>query len=59
LLSYGLYAELLGQGFIQHPHVVNVLKQYWNIEPENYNFTEAMNFIAEDDWALIKTEIFE
>jgi hypothetical protein len=36
-----------------------VLKLYWNIEPENYNFTEAMNFIAEDDWALIKTEIFE
>lgn len=59
LVSYGLYAELLGQGFIQHPHVVNVLEQYWNTEPENYNFTEAMNFVTEDAWALIKTEIIE
>lgn len=59
LVSYGLYAEVLGHSFMKHPYIVKVLQQYWNTEPENYNFTEAMNFVAEDSWALIKTETLE
>lgn len=59
LVSYGLYAEVLGQYFMVHPYIREVLQRYWNIEPENYNFTEAMNLVAEDSWASIKKEIFE
>ncbi len=59
LVSYGLYAEVLGRNFIKNHHVEEVLKQYWLVEPQNYTFTEAMNFVPEQSWALIKTEILE
>ena len=59
LVSYGLYAEVLGQSFMQHPYIQKVLQQYLHTEPEKYDFTEAMNFVAEDSWTLIKTEIIE
>lgn len=56
LVAYGLYAEVLGHNFMQHPFVEDVLQTYWNTAPENYNFTEAMNFVTEESWASIKLQ---
>lgn len=57
LVSYGLYAELLGQSFMSHPYVQKILQQYWGTEPENYNFTDAMEFIAEEYWDSLKQDL--
>lgn len=57
LVTYGLYSEVLGCHFMKHPYVESVLKQCWKTEPENYNFTEAMDFIAEEYWGSIKNDL--
>lgn len=57
LVAYGLYAEILGRHFMKHPYVESVLKQCWKTEPENYNFTEAMDFIAEEYWTSLKNDL--
>jgi hypothetical protein len=56
-VSSGLYAELLGQSFMNHPYVQKILQQYWGTEPENYNFTDAMEFIAEEYWDSLKQDL--
>lgn len=57
LVSYGLYTEILGHQFMMHPYVQSVLTQCWKTEPENYDFTEAMDFIAEEYWASLKNDL--
>lgn len=57
LVSYGLYAEVLGRHFMVHPYIQEVLQRYWNIEPENYNFTEAMEFVSEEYWVSLKKDL--
>lgn len=57
LVAYGLYAEILGRQFMRHPYVESVLKQCWKTEPENYNFMEAMDFVAEEYWASLKNDL--
>lgn len=57
LLSYGLYAEILGRHFFIHPQVENILEQYWNKTENEYDFNEAMNFLHKDQWVLIKNDL--
>lgn len=57
LVSYGIYAEVLGQSFMQHPYIQKVLQQYWGTEPEKYDFTDAMEFVAEEYWISLKQDL--
>lgn len=57
LVSYGLYAEVLGRHFMVHPYIQEVLQRYWNTEPENYNFTDAMEFVGEEYWVSLKQDL--
>lgn len=59
LVSYGLYAEALGHHFMKHPIVKETLQNYWGAEPEKFSFNEAMSFLDEESWSLIKNQNIE
>lgn len=57
LYSYGMYAEILGRNFFIHPEVEKIIKKYWKVEPNNYDFNESMNFVDEESWPLIRNDL--
>lgn len=58
LLAYGLYAEILGPQFMLHPNVQQILSKYWKVAPQQFNFTEAMDYLDQDLWVSIKNKSF-
>ncbi|AYO55621.1 hypothetical protein [Acinetobacter wuhouensis] len=57
LLSYGLYAEVLGKNFMMHPYIIEILKLNWGVQPDDHDFMNAMNYISTDDWVLIRQDL--
>lgn len=57
LFGYGLYAEILGKHFFIHPDIQQILNKYWQVQPDNYSFTEAMDFLDLECWTYIKSDL--
>lgn len=57
IVGYGLYSFVLGERFMWHPYVQEILKLNWKVQPEDHDFINAMNYISTDDWVLIRNDL--